>query len=403
MQVASGSYKPALEGVRALAFLLVFAVHYSGPTWTLEGRTPWAYPWLLLCQLSFCAVPLFFALSGYLITGVLLRTVRDDGFFRNFYFRRALRVLPLYYVILAGIACAALAMHTHFLLRHGLLVCYLFNFWPYNGYYNINHWIQIGHFWSLAVEEQFYLLWPVAIWFVRDRRKLRNICYGVIAASFAGRLSWPWWPVQSFEFVYQNTLFRCDAIMLGCALALYEGEAAAMWKKLVMPARLSLLAGAAVIVARALIHNEAMPFDNFGVMVIMPLLSLMGASFVVLALHPGTLTARASTARWAVYLGKRSYGLYLLHQLFRPWVLERFVPYLTSKVGRGCAFFLGVLLAFAITWALAELAFRFVEEPALRLKKHIRFGKPSFTAAGRLTREAASPAFVVSPSISLTE
>ena len=369
-------HRASLEGIRAIAFLLVFAVHFDGPTWSLEGRSLWAYPWLLICQLSFCAVPIFFALSGYLISGVLLDSVQEVGFFRVFYLRRALRILPLYYLTLLGIGIAATAMGTHLLLRHALLLTYLFNFWPHNGFYNINHFLKIGHLWSLAVEEQFYLIWPVVIWSLRDQSKLLRFCYFLIAVSFVGRLTWPLWHIDSFEFVYQNTLFRSDAIMLGAVLALKERQYADGLKRFVRPAHIALGASTVVIIIRALLHGEAMPFDNFGVMLIMPLLSLMGASAVVLALEPSSWTAKACTWNWAVFLGKRSYALYVFHQLFTPVFLDRVIPFLTDTLGRGFGRITGMALAFALTLALAELAFRFIEEPALRLKKHIRYGGP---------------------------
>ena len=379
MTSGASFHKPSLEGIRALAFLLVFMVHFSGPTWTLANRPLWDYPWLLTCQISFCSVPVFFALSGYLITRVLLGSVHERGYFRVFYLRRAIRILPLYYLTLLGIAIAAFATGAHFLLRYLLLLTYLFNFWPHNGYYNISSYIQIGHLWSLAVEEQFYLVWPIAVWLLPDRRKLLRLCYWTIAASFIGRMSWPLWHIHSFEFVYQNTLFRCDAIMLGAVLAIKEGDAVDALRRLVVPARISLSICCTIIVARALYHKEAMPFDNFGVIILMPALSVMGAALVVLALEPRTWTARASTKTWAVFLGKRSYALYVFHQLYTPLFLDRVIPFLTTLLGRGFGRIVGLLAAFTLTAVTAEIAFRLVETPALRLKKRIRYGIPNST------------------------
>lgn len=373
MSFGSRSYLPSLEGIRALAFLLVFAVHLSGPTWTLNDRTPWAWPWLLACQLSFCAVPIFFALSGYLITRLLLGSLEKEGYFRVFYLRRALRVLPLYYLTLLAVFVTGWAMNTHFLWRHALLFTYLFNFWPHDGYYNLNPILHVGHFWSLAVEEQFYLVWPVVVWRVRDRRKLLLLCFAAIAASFLGRLTWPALHIASAEFVYQNTLYRCDAIMLGCALCLYESKAGNL-RRLAKPCTAALALCSAVIVARALAVGQAMPFDAFGVMAVMPMLSVMGASVVVLTLTPGTWLERASTWRWAVHLGKRSYALYVFHQLIVPVFLTRTIPHLTALLSRGFGRITGMTLALLVTCLAAEISYRCVEVPAMRLKKHLCYG-----------------------------
>ena len=380
MSTASRRYLPALEGIRALAFILVFTVHLSGYDWSLTGRTIWAWPWLLACQLSFCSVPIFFALSGYLITNVLLGSLDRPGFFRVFYGRRALRVLPLYYMILLAVFATRSAMGIHFLWRYALLFIYLNNFWPHPYFYNLSPHLFIGHFWSLAVEEQFYLVWPLAVWFVRDRRKLLRLCYAVIAASFVARLTWPLLHISCQEFVYGNTLFRCDSIMLGCALCLYEKQVGSL-RRLGRPAVIALLSCSAFIVVRAVTVGQALPAENFGVMVIMPLLSIMGVSVVVLTLTPGSWLERASTLRWAVYLGKRSYSLYVLHMLLVPYFLTVVIPRLTKTMGRGFGRITGMGLAFTLTCLAAEITYRFIEEPSTKLKKYVPYGKPG--ASGR--------------------
>lgn len=375
MLTESRQYLPSLEGIRALAFILVFTVHLSGDTWTLSNRTIWAWPWLLACQLSFCAVPIFFTLSGFLITRLLLGSLERPGFFRVFYCRRALRVLPLYYLILVAIFVTRSAMGIHFLWRYALLFTYLNNLWPHSSYYNLSPNLYIGHFWSLAVEEQFYILWPLAVWFVRDRRKLLWLCGAVIAASFVARVTAPLLRFGSDEFAYGNTIYRCDSIMLGCALCLYQ-EKVGNLRRLAKPSAIALLLCSAVIVIRALAVGQAMPFENFGVVVIMPLLSIMGASIVVLTLTPGSWLERASTRPWAIYLGKRSYSLYLLHMLIVHYFLSVVIPRLTDTLGRGFGRITGMGLAFILTCLAAEVTYRYVEEPAMKLKKYVPNGKP---------------------------
>ena len=388
MHNGSHSYQPSLEGVRALAFLLVFAVHFSGPEWTLEGRPYHDYPWLLACQLSFAAVPVFFALSGYLITGVLLDTRDKSGYFRVFYLRRALRVLPLYYLTLAGVYLYTLGTGTHLLKRHLLLLTYFFNFWPANGYYNMAPYLKVGHFWSLAVEEQFYLAWPLVIWLIPNRAKLVRFAWGIVVLAFLARLLWPLLHLSAPEFVYQNTLFRGDAIMLGAILALYQRQPGADLVRLRRPAALVLMGSSIVLVVRALCVGHAMPFDTFGVTLVLPLLSFMGAACVVLSLIPGTWIFRGSTWPWAVALGKRTYGLYLFHQLFVPYFLERVIPRFSTALGRGAGRIAAMLLAFALTWLLAELGYRLVELPAIRWKKRIPYGQ---TVREKLTSWSALP------------
>ena len=375
MQSESRHYHPSLEGIRALAFLLVFAVHFSGPTWTLDHRPYRDYPWLLACQLSFAAVPVFLALSGYLITGVLFDSKEKRGYFHVFYLRRVIRVFPLYYLTLGGIYLCGVATGIHFLRRHLLLLTYCYNFWPRNGYYNLSPHLQVGHLWSLAVEEQFYLIWPVVIWLCPGRRKLITIAWSVVGAAFLARLAWACLGISAPEFAYQNTLFRGDAIMLGALLALYRRGPAGSLKRLTKPATGLLTACSVLLVVRALLIGQAMPFDTFGITVVMPLLSLMGTCSVVLCLDPSTLIHHMSTRPWAVSLGKRSYGLYLFHQLLAPYFLATVIPALSNRLGRGFGRVTGMLLAFALTWMLAEAAYRLIEEPAMQWKSRIPYGQ----------------------------
>jgi len=374
--------------------LLVFAVHFSGSEWSLARHSYLAYPWLLGCQLSFAALPIFFALSGYLITGILFDTRHQQGFFRVFYTRRALRVLPLYYATLLLLALALVVTGHHLLWRDTLFLVYLHNFWPETVIYQLTPSLYIAHLWSLAVEEQFYLLWPIVVWFVPDRRRLLWVCSGVVVASFAVRLLWPLLHMSGGS-AYQNTFFRCDAIMLGAALALYERGPAKSLAGLTRAAWWVLGLSSAFLVARALAVTQALPYDYFGIAVVMPLLSLIGASVVILAINPGNVVNRMCERQWAVELGKMSYAMYVIHQILAPTVLHRVIPWLAAHgLGKSGGWVVGVLGAFAVTYVLSVLARVLVEEPAMRLKRHFRYGtqtaKPTREAWGGTERVGAS-------------
>ena len=193
--------------------------------------------------------------------------------------------------------------------------------------------------------------------------------------ALLARLAWAALGISAPEFAYQNTLFRGDAIMLGALLALYRRGPGASLDRLAKPAAGLLAASAAALVVRALLVGQAMPFDAFGITVVMPLLSLMGACCVVLCLYPGTLIHRMSTWPWAVSLGKRTYGLYVFHQLFAPYFLANVIPAFSRTLGRGMGRITAMSLAFALTWILAELVYRLVEEPAMRWKNRIPYGQ----------------------------
>ena len=376
----------SLEGIRAYAFLLVFAVHFTGTNLNILSRWSWRAPWLLACQISYAAVPIFFALSGYLITGILVDTRSRESYFKTFYARRALRVLPLYYVTLAGLGVFLVHRNFHFLARHVLFLVYLQNFWPSCAIYNLGSSVYIGHLWSLAVEEQFYLIWPLIIWVLPQRRDLLVFCYAAIALVFVLRFFWPFFSLSSGA-AYENTLFRSDALMMGAVLALHERGPMSNLSKLRRPAAILGSAGVLILATRALVYGQSLPYDYFGIAISTPVLSVIGASIVVLAITPGTLVHQVSEAGWAVSLGRMSYALYVLHQLFAPVFLHSVIPALCARWGSAIGHITGMSLAFALTYALAIVADRLIEQPTMKLKRHFTYGDAKTMAVP--TREEA--------------
>ena len=164
---------PELDGLRGVAILMVAAFHFSIAVAMAGG------PFKLLraiCVPGWTGVDLFFALSGYLITGILLDSKASLSYFRRFYSRRLLRIFPVYYAAL--FFCFTLG--ARLLLPPGgsdwrVVLAYLFH---------VSNWLSLGaaeipnlnHFWSLAVEEQFYLVWPFAVYFLCRRHLTRFAC-----------------------------------------------------------------------------------------------------------------------------------------------------------------------------------------------------------------------------------
>lgn len=206
---------PALDGVRGLAILLVTIYRFRGRIDVAESTDNFD---VRLMALGLRGVDLFFVLSGFLITGILLNSKGQAHFFRNFYIRRALRIFPLYYgVLLAALVLLPLvSAHASLVFsqardRQGWLWLYGTNIlqtvlgdWPF-GYFD--------HFWSLAVEEHFYLLWPFVIYFTNQRTALAA-CIAVILISLVTRAGWL---VMGGNDVAPEvfTLFRADALAMG--------------------------------------------------------------------------------------------------------------------------------------------------------------------------------------------
>jgi len=363
-------YFPGLDGIRGVAFLLVFVSHYT-MIYDRPKRLGY-YPFYLLMNTMWFLVPIFFVLSGFLITRILLGTRDRIGYFKGFYFRRALRILPLYYATLAAVGAVMVLRHRVPLGPQWLYLFFLQNFSSVamNGkFYPPGIWLT--HLWSVAIEEQFYLLWPLAIWACRSEKSLLRLIYTVIALSFTVRFGWPLFHLPSAS-AYFNTATRMDAIMLGALLAI-EYSRQTHWHALVRASRIAIPVLWAVVVLATVLRGHGLTDDFFGVSVLVPVMNLIGAACVVLAIQPG-LVQRVCSGKHVRWLGSMTYGLYLFHGIYTPlftnsllWRLARYLPY---DVADGLVLCSG----FAFTLLLAMLANRFIERPAQRWRAAVRYG-----------------------------
>src|ERR1700733_12732240 len=216
-------YIPSIEGIRGYGFIAVFLAHYFSPEQFASSGRIFFYPALVESAIGTFAVPGFFVLSGYLIGGILYDSRHREGFFKVFYSRRILRVFPLYYLTL--LAITLLDLHRGVRLDYHFWSHYFYvqNLLP--GYATVlgSPTNQPIHFWSLAVEEQFYFIWPLVVWLFPARRKLLRITCILIASSFILRMASPWLHL-SFEKVYLSTPTRVDAILLGVVLAIVRHD-----------------------------------------------------------------------------------------------------------------------------------------------------------------------------------
>lgn len=180
---------PELDGLRGLAILMVLLFHYATllPSFVLP-----------VFGQGWAGVQLFFVLSGFLITGILLDSKGQEHYFRNFYARRTLRIFPLYYGVLSVLLIALLVFRLGFpqVWAHKHLAPLLWSYQPWLWTYTANIQMAIhnkvmflvGHFWTLCVEEQFYLVWPLVV-FAFSRKTVLRICVALIAGALVIRLT----------------------------------------------------------------------------------------------------------------------------------------------------------------------------------------------------------------------
>lgn len=292
---------PALDGLRALAVMVVVVFHF------LPGLLPYR-----LMELGWAGVDLFFVLSGFLITGILLDTRERQGRFRTFIVRRALRVLPLSYGLMAVVFIVA-AVTDHPGLR--ITADHQLWFWTYTQ----NLWIAFegwpkdlgifNHFWSLAVEEQFYLFWPLVVWALPTRR----LPWVLLPALALGPLLRHLHPEMPFAFAF--TFSRLDGLLIGSLLAwtlrAKPGLLVQWWRT---GALLTVLAVVALLGA-VITTNE--PFHPWVVRWGPLVFSLLSACLVLQGISYRGRLGRPFQAlfTWKPVraIGRISYGIYVLH------------------------------------------------------------------------------------------
>jgi peptidoglycan/LPS O-acetylase OafA/YrhL len=314
-------HRPELDGIRGLAILLVIAQHVGIPSTTLAGMV---------------GVNLFFALSGYLITGILLAEIRATGKvnIRRFYERRVRRLVPalVAVVIATGVVMAVQGRLIQYLGPAGVSLFYISDIAKAAGY-DLGY---VGHTWSLAMEEQFYLLWPAILLFLPRRFLVPAVLAG-IAGAIALQVVIVGW--QDNVLAHFRPDVRADAILWGCLIAL-------------VPVRVPRWAaiGAAVGLL-ALSLTFVWPYA----------IALSSVLSAVLVAGAASVAAPLSW-RPLVRVGEISYGLYLWQALPVGLLLE------SNLAGNVPAMVAVVVIAFA----LALISERWIERP---------FRRPRSTAA----------------------
>ncbi|MEO7963295.1 MAG: acyltransferase [Gemmatimonadaceae bacterium] len=382
---------PALDGVRGVAIALVVLHTFCGVARESGSSVLDAVRGVALAGWS--GVQLFFVLSGFLITGILIDD-RDRagraGYFRRFYIRRTLRIFPLYYAVLAiwliliplsGIE-PALGVQAR---AHGAW------YWLY-----LSNWVNpfgigvdgLSHFWSLAVEEQFYLIWPLIV-ATLVRRRLSALCTVLLIATPFVRLALLAAGLPALA-PYEFLIARWDALAAGALLAIALRSSAGQ-------RRLASIMRSLTIIARAGIVAMTIALKGFGPS--LPLVSVLGQSLVaalsvalvyaaarepierredVHGLVDQQPTGRSRTARvlnapWLRFLGRYSYGLYVFHLpihflLFVRadlWVNEGSANIRLAKLAIYC------VAAITLSAGAALVSWKLLEAPCLRLKERL--------------------------------
>ena len=375
------SYMPALDGVRGLAVLVVMVLHFS----ILVPSTPGETLFAVGANLGWAGVDLFFVLSGFLITGILIDAKHGEGYFQAFYMRRALRIFPLYYAFLFIVLfvwpfLSPLAADP--LGPKLWTLAYLGNFlFAFGGWEAVPG--HTSHLWSLAIEEQFYLIWPLVV-FPTSRATLIRICVWAIALAWVTRLALH---LELGHGVAGYALLpaRMDALALGGLLAVVVRNHGWVEQLRRFLPRM-VLAGAILFLLTSTITHILTPGDSLLPPLALhvqllgyPAVDLLSVALVAWAILPGIHREGSFLMnRGLRSLGKYSYALYLLHIPLRNLIIHRIFPdgnlptFMGSQLPVQVTIILGSV---AITYGVALLSWNLFERHFLRLKRHFEYRK----------------------------
>ena len=368
-----------LDGLRGLAILFVMIFHFTAD---IPANSQTMRAVLKICSFGWIGVDLFFVLSGYLITGILLRTKGSPHFFRNFYARRTLRIFPLYYGVLFII----------------------FIFLPYLGYLSeiqstgkeqLWFWfygtnllialkgigetiiagIMLTHLWTLAVEEHFYLFWPAIVrWAKSQKLILISVCIILVCALSRGLISYYFkHPLAS----YCLTPLRIDSLIMGALLAIFFHN-----NNRVSPAIRRLWIGTLAmsfssLFVLALFRRGLHPHDLLIQTIGYPIIYIFFTAIIALALvaKQNAFTRSFLRNRFLTSLGKYSYGIYIYHVVIWMPLNQWFsVAQLNRITGSNeISAILHFFILSGASFVIAYLSWHIYENPFLKLKRFFEY------------------------------
>lgn len=347
------SYYKQLDGVRAIAALMVMGFHFLGMVHTDNAAFNMLAKFRVFGQTG---VSLFFVLSGFLITRILLVTKESNRYFMDFYIRRALRIFPLYYLFLFIYYVIVPVIEQVPFVPFSQQVY----FWFYLQNFALTFdWNAKGpvHYWSLAVEEHFYLIWPCLIYFL-NRRGIKIAMAGIIIGAFVCRFIMA---QQGYE-VFYFTFTRMDELVIGAVLAILEAEGKLLgnakkfiWLFIIVLIPTIILWG--MTSGKAMTVIQATKYNLIG----LTYFCLVG---FVIAAGKDHFINKILCSRYFSFTGKISYGLYVYHPLCFGIIEAYFSDY---------PILLLFILTFGLAYLVASVSYFFFEAKFIALKKYFSY------------------------------
>jgi peptidoglycan/LPS O-acetylase OafA/YrhL len=376
---------PQLDGIRGTAILLVVIWHFVvAPSLLQPHPSAIGRFFTHVGLLTWSGVDLFFVLSGFLIGGILVDARDSPNYFRTFYVRRIFRILPIYLlIVVAYLLLWSSAAGRQAILRETLgrpIPWYVYFTFTQNFWLAHHAWdaIYLTLSWSLAVEEQFYLLLP-AIIRVLPRPWLLPVAVALAFGSAIARSLMylhygPTWGTAAYTLIVS----RADALMLGviCAVLLRDGHFKKLLTENIWIIRTSFAVfglGVAVLTVKGW-GMGTMPMSTLGFTCV----ALFYASLLMIAMvSPRGMVSRACRTSWLMWLGTIAYALYLFHEIVLDTAFRLLLHHAPVMANRLDA--LTALLALVVALSLAQLSWKYFESKLVRLGHRFTYGSRTST------------------------
>lgn len=352
-----------LDGVRGVAAMMIIVFHffaltdYNSNTYHLmEKITPFGKS----------GVTLFFVLSGFLISRILFNTKTDNNYFSNFYLRRSLRIFPLYYfsLILYYIFYPIIFNNPVASLKDIVVFATYFQTFPITFNWPIE---GPGHFWSLSVEEHFYLIWPVLIYFLREK-SIKTSIFILLIGSFIFRIILSNQGYDPYYFSFTNF----DSLSLGALTALLERNKKFTSSTFLKPISYFLLTTIGITAMVYIIFNgKEIHMITSLKLTLISVIYFLGISLLIL-LKPQNLINKVLEAKPLTFFGKISYGTYVYH-IFIIQIVRDMIP--TS------IWFLDLIIVILLSTLMAFLSYNLFEIRFLKLKNNFTYSESSLKEA----------------------
>ena len=369
--VAEPYHQPELDGIRGIALLAVMLSH-AGP---YIQRNYLAGKLLVYAMIpGWSGVELFFVLSGFLITGILLKTKAAENYFSSFYMRRFLRIFPIYYfVVTVGLLIAPHNSWWNSMLPplEKTRIAYYFYVQNWPIFWNHTNFLPIsvfGHFWSLAVEEQFYLIWPLVVWLLPESGILW-LCTAGLVVALPLRIFMVHLYAEDFTAMALTTS-RMDGLLVGAMLAIFLRRGQIPLRRIY----LMLATGGILIGYIAAFHHT----ELIGTYLYMPTIgitgfALMAGGLLALSQHPILWLHRILTVPWLRTTGKYSYGMYIYHipiYVIFQQILTKYLGLPVPMPLQDALLYIAFLIG--VTFLVAKLSYDYFESKILGLKIYFK-------------------------------